>query len=74
MTAKLSSGSTTGQRCKCGADIYAYYETRWYSPGDLMPAAKDDTTWHWFFVCEWGHIQPEAQTAPEQLSLLEVMA
>lgn len=70
---QLSSGARTGDLCRCGAPIWAYHRTRWYKPGEVIPAPEDDTTWHWELVCGRGHKQLEPKDAPVQLSLMEML-
>jgi hypothetical protein len=65
----LTSGSTTGDRCTCGAKVWSYLASRLYQPGeDRGPHGQWPMSW--YLVCERGHEQaPKA--AAEQLSLLE---
>lgn len=65
----LTSGSTTGDRCRCGAAVVAYYVSDWYRPGERVPI---DPPMFWFFICERGHEQPAKAAVAEQMSFLEV--
>lgn len=68
----LTSGSTTGERCRCGAPIWSYYASRLYQPHEDR-GPHGEWPMDWIFVCERGHEQPAKATAAEQLSLLEVV-
>jgi hypothetical protein len=76
----LSSGATTGERCSCGAPIYAYHRSvHTYSLAFDFPRTADGQVdvaaipMCWVFVCEAGHWQAEPEQPAEQLSLFEVM-
>lgn len=68
----LSSGSTTGQYCHCGAPVYAYEETEPYDADGNWSTDPTAWVWYWVYYCEWGHKQEGPAAELVQLSLLEV--
>lgn len=56
----LTSGSTIGARCRCGAVVYSYYISRLYLPDEELPPIEAIPMF-WEFVCERGHTHVERQ-------------